>query len=253
MIELEKKELEAVYYLCKAWENMELGENYNDPGRFTEAANLFTKASKLFTDTKLKLLSLGNSAFCQALEYGCKFDITPELEYKSQLYSQVKLMLRKAAELYRKGGFKSGADWALATSTYFDAGWYLIKADGELDINEKISLLGFGSKYLESAVELFEKAGYKDKVKDIQEQLDMVKREEKIILSALNTVERPAISSSTTGILAPACPIEISQSPRMSEIRQIEAESRRVLIRRASMVKSKLASKDRVKIKKDTL
>ncbi|MHA1257562.1 MAG: metallophosphoesterase, partial [Promethearchaeota archaeon] len=232
-IERERKELEAVYYLCRAWESMELAEKYEEPERFTEAANLFTKASNLFTDSKLKLLSSGNSTFCQALEYGCKFDDSIEMETKSQLYTEVKSLLRKAADLYRKGGFDSGSDWALATSTYFDATWHLIRADKELDINKKGDILGIGSRYLKSAAELFSTAGHKDKVIDVQKQLEMVEREEIIILSALNTVKRPAISSSTMGIIAPACPIESSQSPRMSEIQQINEESRRVLIKRA--------------------
>ncbi len=229
-IERERKELEAVYYLCRAWESMELAEKYEEPDRFTEAVNLFAKASDLFTDSKLKLLSLGNSAFCQALEYGCKFDASLEMETKSQLYTEVKSLLRKAADLYRKGGFDSGADWALATSTYFDATWHLIRADKELDINKKGDILGIGSRYLKSAAELFSNAGHKDKVIDVQKQLEMVEREELIILSALNTVKRPAISSSTMGILAPACPIETSQPPRMSEIQQIEAGSKSILL-----------------------
>jgi tetratricopeptide (TPR) repeat protein len=252
-IERERKELEAVYYLCRAWEVMELAEKYKTPDRFAEAARLFICSSNLFADSKFKFLSSANSSFCQALEYGCKFDESIETETKIQFYQKIKLMLRKAADLYRDGGSKSGAEWALATSTYFDAGWYLLKADKEEDINEKTKLLGIGSGYLESALELFDKAGYKDKVKDIQEQLDMVKREEKIILTALNTVKRPSVSTSTEGIIAPACPIETSQSPRMSEIREIEAETRRVLTRRASMDKSNLDSKDISKVKKDTL
>ena len=94
-IEREQRDLEAIYYLCKAWEYMELAENYEDPNRFVEAANLFTQASDIFTDTKLKLLASGNSAFCQALNYGCKFDESNEIEIKAQMYSDIKLMLRK--------------------------------------------------------------------------------------------------------------------------------------------------------------
>ncbi|GAI80715.1 unnamed protein product, partial [marine sediment metagenome] len=190
-IERERKELEAVYYLCRAWESMELAEKYEEPERFTEAANLFADASNLFTDSKLKWLSSGNSIYCQALEYGCKFDNSIELDTKSQLYPKVKTMLRKAADSYRKGGFESGADWALATSTHFDATWHLIRADEELDINKKGDMLKIGSRYLESAAELFSTAGYKDKVKHVQEQLKMVEKEEIIILSALNSIKKP--------------------------------------------------------------
>ncbi|MFX1593901.1 MAG: hypothetical protein ACFFCL_14510, partial [Promethearchaeota archaeon] len=127
-IERERGELEAVYYLCRAWESMELAEKYSDPERFAEASDLFIKASKLFSDSKLKLLASGNSAFCQALELGCEFDETFEYNLKAELYPKIRSILRKAASSYEKGGFENGSNWALATATYFDAAWSLIKA-----------------------------------------------------------------------------------------------------------------------------
>ncbi|MGB5912190.1 MAG: toll/interleukin-1 receptor domain-containing protein, partial [Promethearchaeia archaeon] len=227
--ELERGELEAVYNLCRAWESMELAEKYGDPNRFGDAANLFAKASELFTDSKLKLLTTGNSAFCQALEHGCLFDESIDTEIKAKLYPKVKLMLRKAASSYEKGGFVNGADWALATSSYFDATWHLIRADEELDINKKKNLLSIGANYLQSAAELFGNSGYKDKEREVLERLDRIIKEEKILVSALNTIKKPSISSSIEGIIAPACPIETSQSPRISEIRQFSEETRRFL------------------------
>lgn len=219
-IEKEREELEGGYYLCRAWESMEFAETYGDSNRFTEAAELFTRASTLFSSSKMKLLSSGNSAFCQALEYGCKFDETTDTNFKAELYPKVKTILRKAASSYRKGGFKNGADWALATSTYFDAAWHLIRADEELNLDEKRRLLELGSKILDSASELFAKSGYKEKEREILDQLEMVKKEEKIIISALNTIKEPNISRSTSGIVAPSCPVETSSSPKLSEIRQ---------------------------------
>jgi len=232
-IEQEPGELEAVYYLCRAWETMELAEKYEAADRFAEAANLFTKASELFTDSKLKLLASGNSAFCQALEHGCKFDKSTEMQVKAQLYPKIKIMLRNAASSYRKGGFESGADWALATSTYFDAAWHLIKTDEELDLDKRRKLLGIGSRYLKSAAELFDKTGHRDKKREILERLDMVKKEEKILVSALNTIKEPSISRSTVGILAPASPVETSLSPRISEVHQFTEEARRFAEERA--------------------
>jgi predicted amidohydrolase len=232
-IEQERGELEAVYYLCRAWESMELAEKYEAPDRFAEAANLFTKASELFTDSKLKLLSSGNSAFCQALEYGCKFDESTETQVKAQLYPKIKVMLRKAASSYEKGGFESGADWALATSTYFDAAWHLIRADEELELDERRKLLGIGSRYLKSAADIFGKAGYIDKEEEVLERLDRVEKEEKILVSALNTIREPSISRSTIGIVAPASPVETSLSPRISEVGQFTEEARRVAEERA--------------------
>ena len=223
-IERERRELEAVYYLCKAWENMELAENSEDFQRYSNASSLFDKASNLFSENKLKMLSLGNSAFCQALELGCKFDETTKTEVKTELYPRIKLILRKAANSYSKGGFESGAEWALATSTYFDASWHLIRVDQELELEEKNKLLEIGSGFLKSAAELFAKAGYKNKEKELLERLDMVLKEKKIILSALNTIIQPSIAKSTVGIIAPACPIETSESPKLSEVRSYTQE-----------------------------
>ncbi|MFW9943234.1 MAG: hypothetical protein ACFFFT_19520, partial [Candidatus Thorarchaeota archaeon] len=243
-IKREREELEAVYYLCRAWENMELAEKYEDPYRFSEAAGLFVKASDLFTDAKLKLLASGNSTFCQALEFGCKFDKSIEMDIKKELYPKVKVTLSKAATLYEKGGFKSGADWAQATSIYFDAAWHLIRADEEIDLQEKGKLLGIGAKYLKSAVELFGKAGYKDKVKEVQDRLNRVEKEESILFSALSTIKEPSISRSTMGIFAPSCPLESSQSPRLSEARQFSDEEKRVTIERMERKKYQLVYRD---------
>ena len=243
-VKKEREELEAVYYLCRAWENMELAEKYEDPYRFSEAAVLFAKASDLFTDTKLKLLASGNSTFCQALEYGCKFDESIEMNIKKDLYPKVKLTLSKAAASYEKGGFESGADWAQATSIYFDAAWHLIKADEESDLQEKGKLLGIGARYLKSAVELFGKAGYKDKEKEVRDRLNRVEREESILFSALGTIKEPSISRSTMGIVAPFCPIETSQSPRLSETRQFTEEERRIALERMERNKYELIYKD---------
>jgi len=227
-IERERKEIEAIYYLCRAWECMELAEQYEDPERFSDAANLFLKASNLFAEKKLKLLAEGNSTFCQALKFGIKFDESINTQIKTQLYQKIKVMLRKAASIYDKGGYESGADWALATSTYFDATWNLIRADETLELEEREKYLGIGARYLSSAAELFNKAGYKDKEEEIRKKINRLEKEEKILFSALNTIEQPSISKSTIGIIAPTCPIEIAHTTKLSEIQEISEESRRI-------------------------
>ncbi|MFX1457108.1 MAG: carbon-nitrogen hydrolase family protein, partial [Promethearchaeota archaeon] len=220
-IEKEKKDLEAIYYLCRAWENMELAENYLEPERYAEAADLFLKASQIFYDNKMKLLASGNSAFCHALELGCKFDESYDSETKVKLYPNIKAMLRGAAISYERGGFKNGSDWAIATSTYFDGIWHIIKADEEMDLKEKENLLKLGKEILRSTASLFGKAGYEEKQYEVLNRIELIEKEEKILFSALNSIKKPKISGSTTGIIAPACPIEISQSPRLSEVHQI--------------------------------
>ncbi len=201
-----KKELNAIYYLCKAWECMEFAEEYESPEKFTEAVELFNTASEHFTDTKLKSLARGNAAFCKALELGSKFDKSNEPATKAEYYPKIKMMLRNATNSYRKGGFEGEADWALATSTYFDATWYVIRADGELNLDERKKLLDVSSGMFKSAAQLFKKAGYKEKEKEVMDRLDLLDKEEKIIMSALNTIKEPSISKDTINILAPSVP-----------------------------------------------
>ncbi|MFX1290661.1 MAG: carbon-nitrogen hydrolase family protein, partial [Promethearchaeota archaeon] len=246
--ESERVELEAIYYLCQAWETMALAETYEDPIRFAQASDLFKNASEIFIDSKLNLLASGNSSFCKALELGCKFDKSLEKEFKEGLYPKVKILLRNAASSYRKGGFENGADWALATSTYFDAAWYIIKADMETNLEEKKNLLEIASKLLTSASELFEKADYEHKKNEVLDRLESLKTEDKIIVSALNTIKKPSMSSSTLGIKASACPLETSSSSKLSEIRQFTEEETKGLERRSVKKKYKLIYKDLLKI-----
>ncbi len=246
-LERERRELEAVYHLCRAWESMELAEKNEDSHKFAEAAHLFEKASNFFSDNKLKILSSSNSAFCEALELGCRFDESTKTSIKSELYPRIKVMLRKAASSYKKGGFINEADWALATSTYFDAAWHIIQADEEMNLEKKKSLLKIGSEILKSAANLFGKSGYKNKEKEILDKLEMVQKEERIIVSALNTISEPSITKSTVGIIAPACPLESSQSPRISELREFGDEIAKAEIKEVSKEKYKLIYKDFLK------
>ncbi|MFW9952088.1 MAG: nitrilase-related carbon-nitrogen hydrolase, partial [Candidatus Thorarchaeota archaeon] len=244
----ERAEIEAIYYLCKAWENMEIAEKVGDPEKFGEAAELFSKASDFFTLSKLKLLAQGNSSFCLALEEGCKFDQSYDIKIKTTIYPKIKSILRKATDSYEKGGFKNGADWALATSTYFDAAWYLIQADNELNVKKKREFLNYGSNYLKSSVELFHKAGYNDKEKEIQERLDRVTKEEIILFTALNTIHKPSISRSIEGIITPSCPIETSQSPRIGEIQEYSDEVSTFLEKDSKIKKYQIEYRDLLQI-----
>ena len=73
--------------------DMEFAEKYEDPERYSEAAELFNEASQHFTNSKLKLLALGNSAFCQALGLGCKFDKESDTSIKAEYYPKIKSLI----------------------------------------------------------------------------------------------------------------------------------------------------------------
>ncbi|MFX1453366.1 MAG: tetratricopeptide repeat protein, partial [Promethearchaeota archaeon] len=95
-IQYEKQELMAIYYLCKAWEHMEQANLEQRSSSYAIASNLFEKACNNFPETRMKKLSLGNSLYCSALEFGSLFDKTPNLEEKINYYKKIKMFLREA-------------------------------------------------------------------------------------------------------------------------------------------------------------
>ncbi|NVM30751.1 MAG: tetratricopeptide repeat protein [Candidatus Helarchaeota archaeon] len=224
-IKREKKELSAIYFLCKAWEHMAKAENEQKPSLYATASNLFEKASGIFTKSRMKKLSLGNSLYCSALESGSLFDKTSDLDEKIKYYKKIKMNLRESAKNYQLGGFVPDAQWALATSTVFDGIWQLIQVDTEVDFTKKSQYLSMAKKYLDTALKIFEEAGYEQKKHEITKYLEMIDTEKAILTSALDVIEKPAISESSIGIVAPSCPIEISSSLSIGEMQKTDMEA----------------------------
>ncbi|MFX0138156.1 MAG: hypothetical protein ACFFDN_31220, partial [Candidatus Hodarchaeota archaeon] len=224
-IKREKDELMAIFYLCKAWESMERAELEHEAPLYSLASELFEKASKTFPRSRMKKLSLGNSQYCSALECGTLFDETIEIEEKLNYYRKIKLYLRESSKNYELGGFEQDSQWALATSTFFDGMWHLIQSDYEVDHSKKSQYLNIATNYLNNALEIYGKAGYKQRREEILKYLKMIKDEKAILTSALNLIEKPAISASSVGISAPSCPVEISSSVNIEEMQRTDLQT----------------------------
>ena len=117
----EREEINIIYYLCKAWECMANAEEFKEPKKFLEAMNYFIRVSELIHYGKLKLLALGNSEFCKVLNLGMKFEQSNQTCINKEDYLKIKEIFNKIADLYRQGGFEKDKNWALATSSHFDA------------------------------------------------------------------------------------------------------------------------------------
>jgi tetratricopeptide (TPR) repeat protein len=226
-IKREKDELMSVCYLCKAWENLERGEINQNALLYATASDLFLKASQITNEDRTKKLSLGNSLYCCALESGILFDNSVDLEEKMKNYKKIKMYLRDSSKNYQMGGFEQDAKWVLATSTFFDGIWHLIRSDNEMDFSKKNQYLTLAVEYLKSALNLFEEVGSLQKKENILKYLEMITTEKAILTSALDVIEKPAISESSIGILAPICPVEISSSLSLEEMQKndLQAES----------------------------
>ncbi|MFW9942373.1 MAG: hypothetical protein ACFFFT_15145 [Candidatus Thorarchaeota archaeon] len=117
----EREEINIIYYLSMAWECMANAEEFKEPKKFLEAMNYFIRVSEIIHDGKLKLLALGNSEFCKILNLGMEFEQSNQPYIKEGDYLRIKEIFNKIADLYKQGGFEKEKNWALATSSYFDA------------------------------------------------------------------------------------------------------------------------------------
>ncbi|MHA1379430.1 MAG: tetratricopeptide repeat protein [Candidatus Helarchaeota archaeon] len=225
-VKREKNELTAIYNLCRAWENLERGETKQDPSLYALAADLFKEAEKMFPESRMKKFSIANSQYCTALQYGILFDNSKELQDKIKFYRKIKMFLRDSSRNYQLGDFHNDAQFSLASSAFFDGLWYLLKYDNEIDLSKKSEHLNVAIYYFESALHMFEKAGYERKKKSVEEYLKIIKEEKTTLISALKIIEKPNISSSV-GISAPSCPLEISSSADIKEMQKkdLQAES----------------------------
>jgi len=169
----EREKINVLSNLCKAWESMELAEEYNEPNKYLEAADFFIEASSLTNDNKLRLFLMGNTKFCKALQLGLEFDIVNDIDFKAKSFHKIKTLIKESADLFKEAGFKTEAKWALATASYFKAIWYLIKADMEHNLEVKKKTRNQVSVLLKSAAKLFREAGYKEKEKEVLDQLNL--------------------------------------------------------------------------------
>ncbi|MFX1414648.1 MAG: GTPase domain-containing protein [Promethearchaeota archaeon] len=111
----EKEEFKALYNLCKAWECIELAEEYENISKFAEADKFFDQAIESLSDEKLKFLVSANLAHCEALKLGMKSDTSDQLHIKEKLYLEIVDLINQAVNLYKRGGFEKEAEFALTT------------------------------------------------------------------------------------------------------------------------------------------
>ncbi len=199
MEERGRVELQFAAILCRAWKNMELADEREDPALYEEAAKLFAEASKISRRKKARLVSVGNSCFCEALALGMRFMTTSNKDF----YSAAKLQMENAASCYWKAGFEKLALWVEATKKLFDAYIYTYKAEAETEPEKRVRFYLMTEKCLELSATLYEKAGYLNKKIEALENLERIKKERKLASSLSKVLTAPTILSNITEISMP--------------------------------------------------
>jgi tetratricopeptide (TPR) repeat protein len=197
--EAERKEIELLMTLCRAWEKMAIAEETTSPESYMEAAKLFEKVKSHCYTRKASLWALGNSNFCRGLAAGAKYQVELDLED----HAQAKGFIKNAATNYLQAGFKSASEYAKATQRLFDAYVFMNQAERELDQQKKAKQYQMAENLLELSTKSFTKAKQPEKTAQVQQILKTVREERALAVSFTEVMHAPSVTSSTFSFTAP--------------------------------------------------
>ena len=197
--EPDRLELQPIILLCQAWQNMTQAEAEASPDLYLEASRLFDEAKEHSFNEKAKLLALGHSRFCKALEAGARFEDTRD----KTLHLAATQHLESAANYYIKAGFKTASEYAIATQRFLDGYVYTDNATKETDPEKKARFYLMAEKVLQSSAKLYSQAKHPEKNVQVQRLLDEVREKRELAASLTEVLHAPAITSSTASFVTP--------------------------------------------------
>ncbi len=197
--EEDKRELQPLVCLCKAWQKMTQAEVEASADLYLEASRLFDEAKDHTIDERSRRLALGHSRFCRALEAGTRFEDTRDTAH----YSEATRHLESAASHYVRAGFKSAADYAEATQRLFDAYFYMGNATKEADPRDRARWYTMAERVLETSAGSFIMAKHPEKSKEVERLLGRVRERRELAASLSEVMHAPTIVSTTEAFAAP--------------------------------------------------
>jgi len=195
----DRQELMPIIYLCKAWQMMTKAETEASPELYLEASRLFDEAKEHSLNQEAKLLAIGHSHFCRALDAGTRFEDSGD----KRLYVSATRHLQSAANYYLRVGFKTASEYATATQRFFDAYIYMTNAKKETDPEKKARYYMVAEKILQASIGSYVKAKHSAKSKHVRQLLEKVKEEKELAMSLSEILQAPTITSSTTSFVTP--------------------------------------------------
>jgi tetratricopeptide (TPR) repeat protein len=197
--EQDRKELRLIVSLSNAWQKMTLAEAKSSPGLYLEASRIFEEAEDLSPNEKTKMLLLGHSRFCKALEAGTRFADSGD----TMLHQIAEQHLESAAKYYVRAGFQSASEYSKAMEYLFDAYLYMDDAKREKDPEKKARLYIMAEKVLQTSAGSFTKAEHPEKREQVSKLLDKAREQKELALSLSEVLHAPSIVSTTTAFTAP--------------------------------------------------
>ena len=217
--EAERKELEYVAVLCRAWEKMIVAEEATSAESYLEAAELFEEAKDYCYTSKASMWALGNSNFCRGLAAGANYQTNLDLAE----HAKAKSFMKNASTHYEKAGFKSASEYAKATLRLFDAYLFMNQAESEADQSKRAKHYQMAENLLQIAAGSFMKAKQPKKEAQVQGILSNVREEKALAVSLSQVMQAPSIASSTLSFAAPTPTNEVSVGLESFEHANVQA------------------------------
>jgi cellobiose-specific phosphotransferase system component IIA len=197
--EADRQELKPIVFLCQAWQVMTRAEAEASPDMYKEASRLFEDAKDHSLDEKAKMLALGHSSFCKALEAGTRFEAVRD----TSLHTLATQHLEGAANYYLRAGFKNASEYAEATQKLLDAYLYMHNAKTETDPTKKARFYMMAEKVLQASAGSYLKAKHPEKQEQVSSLLEKVKNERELALSLTEVLHAPLATSTTATFTTP--------------------------------------------------
>ena len=198
--EQDRKEIELIIILSRAWKAMAKAEAASSPELYEEAANLFDKAKNLGPGDKAKSLVMGHSRLCMALAAGARFADNGD----AALHSAAVQSLESAAKYYLKANLESASEYAKGCKLLFDGYIFMNRASSEEDQQRKTRLYSMAEKVLQASASSFEKAGQPGRKEQVVKLLAKVKEDRELAVSLVEVFLAPDIVSTTMAFSSPA-------------------------------------------------
>lgn len=184
-------ELETLAMFCDGWGTMEEAESNPSAESYSKASHIFLQVTKLPVKRQFRLLALGNSSICSALETGVRFNQTRD----TQSYGALKTSLQSAADYYREVGLTKTEGWIQATQQVFDALLYISQAESHEDPERKARLYHLAETHLEHAAISYENAGFVNEKTDVLLRLETTRERRQLLQAALQKLSKtPGVS-----------------------------------------------------------
>jgi KaiC/GvpD/RAD55 family RecA-like ATPase len=217
--EQERREFRLIAALSRAWQKMTLAEAEGSPALYVEASKLFEEAREFSPNEKTKMLLLGHSRFCKALEAGTEFADSRDTD----MYVSAVRYLESAASYYVKAGFPKASEYSEATKLLFDAYMHTESAGRESDPERKVKLYAVAEKVLQTSAGFFLRAEHPEKREQVLGLLEKVKKEQEVATSLMEVLHAPAVVSTTTSFSTPASAHEQAVGSERFEHADIQA------------------------------